>query len=447
MTPHALAQAPAAAPEVDGPAAATYGQLMDLACQQVALAITDAQQRLNAGEALGHLLGVERLLRTTGQHLRLLVDTAALPSTQVHALARRLSGIHLRNVPQSRWADATATFGAAHDLTASHLSGTLPRTPEADILAGPASLHASARLVSLQLDVHAASAHLIDRYVTARIPGTESPSEATPVHRLRGLNADVELLGKAAMWDLTSQLAASRSTTTLDNLQTAATPASLLTASPGFERSMAALRLLNQLSFRQAKGQLPASPASLRDLALLGAAMTDPYNPLPERGSGLARVRVAHARDQLNAAHIAWREAGRDLTLSIQGVTKAPTSFRAAFDALTTQGEPPFRVRSAVMASLPRLAREATQTIATLAENGSLLTRQQEFCQPRKAWRPITAAQAADLACQFQHAADRTHASAVTLADLERVPATSLVDSPNAARMAIRDPELIRSVR
>lgn len=438
--------APTTSDDVDFTSPPTYGALMTATREAIEIAMKTARSSLDPEAALEELAGYERFLRVAGNHLKTLVDASGASVTPVHNLARRLSTMQLRAAAPGAWMDAAAALGAGHDLVASHLNYATPRTPEGEeLIAGPASMIACAELLPLMLDAQAASEQLIQRFVIgAKGHIHEDPHAKGVLKRLRTANNEVDLLGKAAMWELTNQLDDDRHSPRLDALQTAATPGVLRHPTTPVETALEALRLLRQLSLDQTRGRASASPASLRDLALLGAKVTDPEIDLPEPTTSLGRVRTAHARDQLTMAHAAWAAASTGLTHSIRGVTRAPSSYRAAIDVLFNTPGASLAFRAAVAAALPQLGHEATQTVNTLTRSGALATRQQVFAQPRQVWAPITAEQGAVLAGRFNEAAHSSRAVAPSLRDLvpqRRVSASA--DAPHRSHALARERELV----
>jgi hypothetical protein len=185
------------------------------------------------------------------------------------------------------------------------------------------------------------------------------------------------------------------------------------TPSPKFESALAALRSLRQLSFDQARRQVAASPASLRDLTRLGEAATTPADDwLPPPTSGLARVQQATILDGLHAAHDHWSRAGRHLTTTVQGLTQAPGMYADAVRLLHAAVHEQPSTRLAVITALPALATEASRTILDLASEGNLVTRQRVPMHLHAIWARIPFEDAHALIESFETAGHASHAVA-----------------------------------
>jgi hypothetical protein len=242
------------------------------------------------------------------------------------------------------------------------------------------------------------------------IPGSLFREVAEANHR-------VLLHVKAALWDLHNELSAPPPSS-LSHVQTAGIP---VVSSTPFTTALEALRALCQLSYDQVRGRTPASAASLHDLAALAAQITAPTHPWTpaETTDGLARLRTAHAVDQLTSAHRAWQLAGQDLASLIQGTTKAPRVYESAVarlhDDLPTLTPP---VRLAVISALPRLGHEAGHTIRRLDGNNALVHRRRDPASLSASWRPITPAHAHELTKRFDAAAEATRPAVATLRQL-----------------------------
>ena len=418
--PHALTPAERAT----NASAATYGELVENTRQRLALAITRTPRLMDADAIAVELQGYEKFLRVAGHHLALLSGLSGATDTSVEQLGRKLVRLPLREDPAGLWVDAAAALGAAHDLVSTHVVAMAPRTSEAtDVVAGPASLAASTETVRLILNAELGSQAALDRLKWRRRHMDWSPALTQGVARVRAINSKIDTTSKAALWELERQ--GPNSMPTLNDLHAAATPY-VLARGTAMERQLSALRLLSQVVLRQSEGHEPASPASLRDLALLAARVTDPSRALPEPRTALDRVRLAHAQDRLDLAHSAWVAAGRELTSSIQGLSKAPSSFRAAIaGVLGGEQEPPLALRIAVGAALPRLAADATATVSTMTAEGSLLTRQREFAQTRVTWKRITHEEGAHLASRFRDAGAASAGVSRVLRDLAPAPTGS----------------------
>ena len=399
---------------------ATYGELITTTEERSSLAITHTSRLLDPDAIADELLGYQRFLLVAGSHLALLEELSGSSGPGVERLRRRLVSLPVRDIQPGAWAQAAAALGAAHDLVSTHVTAHAARTPEAtEVVAGPASLAASRDVVRLILDAELGSQAVLDRLRRARKSMNPSKALTREVARVRAINSTIDTTSKAASWEL-GRAPKHEGLPTLDELYAAATPLGLRAGATTFEQQLCALRLLRQLAMRQSEGRLPASPASLRDLTVLAARVTDPAQSLPEPRTALDRVRLAHARDRLDVAHAAWAAAGRELTGSIQGVSKAPALFRVAVAGILDAQEPSLALRIAVSATLPRLAADATTTVSTMTADGSLLTHQQQaFAQTRKTWRRITHEEGAYLAGRFKDAGTASVAIARALGDLQ----------------------------
>jgi len=161
---------------------------------------------------------------------------------------------------------------------------------------------------------------------------------------------------------------------------------------------------------------VPASPASLRDLALLGASVTDPdFSWLPQPATALERLDRAQVRDQLEAAHDNWTQAATDLTSSILGTTRAPRLYGEAIQRLRHNEQHDLGIRLAILAALPRLGRDSATTIDGLHAHNALVARGSEPGRLSKVWRPIAITHADALAAQFRDAATSSEAVATSV--------------------------------
>lgn len=388
----------------------TYGALMGSAREALEDAIVLCHGRPPTGEAaLQELLGYERFLYAAGGHLRQLTTLAELHTDAVRRLVKRLDRSTPPEVQDSTWLRAATILSAAHDLVATHLLADTPRTIEAEELAlGPASAAASREVISMILDAIDGSRQLMHRIGRAQQRGHgASPIPGTLFSHLHATNHVISLCARATMYDL-AQLPASAGGQ-LDHLQPAL-PSDLNVVAAPIHNPLAALRVLRQLCHQQARGLTAASPASLRDLALLGARVTTTdVLPSDNDGSGrpdqpLYRLQRAHAEDQLDTARNAWLKASTELTTTVQGLTKAPGAYGAAIRTLLDQPLDQ-RTQAALLTALPAVGRDAARTVHTLARRGGLVTRQPIPLQPRTAWRPINDEHTAALTERFGTAA------------------------------------------
>jgi hypothetical protein len=433
--------APVGAASIGSPA--TYGTLMAAAREAVEDALALGAARLpDAETGARELAGYARFLRYAGNHLHTLMRLGEVRNDHTRRLVQRLNTITeddpthgpndgsdhrpgggLGGVGGGRWLQAATVLGTAHDLLATHLTGVgIPRTPEGEeTLTGPRTVVACVELAELILTAVDGSHELIHRTArTQQARGTKVvPTKA--FKRLHATNRAASLCARAALWDLNRQppgmpatrLGGLRAAIDLDGPRP-----------PEFATTLAALRLLRHYSYTQAHGQTPASPASLRDLALLGARITDPDTALgdlavpPKTDTPLGRLQRAHLTDQLNHAHQAWTAAGAELTRTVQGLTKAPATYAATIHQLLETELTP-GLRRAISSALPRIGIDAAATIERLSERAELVTLQRPPLATRHEWRPIHPDHAARLAAQFTTAAHASRQALATLASVQ----------------------------
>jgi hypothetical protein len=403
----------------------TYGTLMAAARDLLDGAVAASSRRQTAADdVVAELIGNRRFLRTAGVHLHLMTNLAGLRVDAISRLTRHAKRLTVRSSTPSAWMDATASVGAAHDLVATHLNDGVPRTPEAvDQLLGPPAAQACRNLTEMMLAAVGASENLMHQADLAYRRGPHSSLPAKAFLQARSTNQALALYGRAAMWEITQTTNPdhSRNGRTVDTLQAALLrdPQQTQTHVAGTPQS--ALRLLVQLCHDQARGLTSASPASLRDLALLGARINDAslLEAIADDDRPLARLQRAHAADQIDAANAAWSTAAIELTTTVQGLTKAPGPYGSTIGHLLTQPLDP-NTRGALATALPALGRDAARTVETLAAHGDLVTLQPIPLQTRKAWRPIGIEHADTIADRFSAAADASARTNTALRDLQR---------------------------
>jgi len=348
------------------------------------------------------MLGYERFLITTAKHVQTLLTLAdAHPDTHWRLVAR-LDTLVRPLSSSGNWNRAASTLGAAHDLLTTHTTGVLvPRTPEGhEMVIGPASASACAEVTGLLLEAIESSRTLMHRGMLAQKHRPDHPIPRRTFRRIRDANQAASLYARSTMWDLRD---AAKSDASLAELRPAIVSGPALDGA--FESTLGALRVLRQLAYSQSRSGLSASAASLRDLAELGTRFTDASSmKLPETSSALDAVRNAHALDQLEVAHDAWRQARSGLAEAVQGTTRAPAVYSQAVRALLT-AELPQRLHDAVLTALPRLGAEASQIARRLGDEGALVTRQRIPGELRSMWLPIDYVHQAEIAGRFQTAA------------------------------------------
>jgi hypothetical protein len=385
-------------------------------------AIGLANQNPPGGEnPLQELLGYERFLHGAGGHLRQLTTLADLRTDALRRLTNRLDQSALPEVEDSTWLRAATVITTAHDLVATHLLDGTPRTVEAEeLILGPAAAGASRELIQMILDAVEGSRQLMHRVARAQqhrqgrslIPGKMFA-------HIHATNHAVSLCARATMYDL-AQLPTAGGRA-LDHLQ-AALPTDLTVAPTPIHGPLAALRVLRQLSHDQARGLTAASPASLRDLALLGAKITTtPVLPATGDNRPLTRLQRTHAEDHLDTAHTAWLAASTELTTTVQGLTRAPGAYGAAIRTLLDEPLDQ-RTQTALLTARPSFGRDAARTVQTLARRGGLVTRQRIPLQTRTAWRPINDEHVDVLTERFGTAALTSARALSAVRDLQRTP-------------------------
>jgi hypothetical protein len=288
------------------------------------------------------------------------------------------------------WSSAASVLGAAHDLLTSHLDfGLTARTSDAEALLTQPRLLATARQTIQMLATAATVRSRLTRRLAdvERGPSGDGHRSDELVMAARRAERHIHIQGRAAMWDL-HRLGIDEASPAIASLTL---PVVLGEApSPGFESALTALRTLRQLSYDQARGRAPASPASLRDLARLGEVANAPDAAwLPTADSGLARVQRATIIDGLATAHDSWALAGRHLTTTIQGITRAPGRYAESVRWLQEAVQRHPSTRREVISALPALAREASRSVLRLAGEGSLVTRQRVPMHLHGAWARI----------------------------------------------------------
>lgn len=273
----------------------TYGDLITNTRRHVMSAIEHLGQPLPPDVAVGELAGYEQFAVRAGRHLQLLSRFTGKQVDGLWRLGHRLDRFTASDAAPGRWTQASTTLGAAHDLVATHFNHGAPRTPIAEeLLTSSAGLGAAAELIEALIGAAPATAALVDRTLLNQRGTGELSLDAQRRDRIRTMYELVQLHGKAVMWDLSTRRP-DTDANGLESLHVAATPQPVLSLSSPFDRSLAALDLLRRLSRDQSLGAAPASPASLRDLAALGAAATDPQAAWTGPDTALGRLRVAHA--------------------------------------------------------------------------------------------------------------------------------------------------------
>lgn len=408
----------------------TYGVLIDATEQAVADAIIfSASPRLAAATTFPELHGYERFMHIAGAHLQVLSRLAQPPAAGLTRLSQRLLRAPRADLTEGAWYTAGCHLGAAHDLLATNLQGNLPRTAELEDLLGTPAAHAAARRVTeLVLECLPAAKRLMHLTRNARERGERSPEVKQFFRRLKELNTAIEIYGGATMWQLPEIQPGSAADLG------PVLPAPLGKPSARFESAIDALQALRAITRDQSHGVAEASPASLRDLALLGAHTFSSELTNDGTGlSGLQRVQHAHLSDQLNLATDAWSAAAGHLTRTIQGVTKAPSSYARSLAVL--QRDDSRATRLAVATELPRLGSQAADVIRRLHDKGALVSSQQVLYQTRREWRPLTDEQATELIGRFERASATSTEAAAALR--EHLRTTTRAHTPQSSPLLL----------
>jgi hypothetical protein len=383
---------------------ATYGALMSQVRSALDNAIASSSEPLRDVHGVhAEILGYERFLRVSGHHLRLLAFLAQTESVAWRTLSDRLAKLPTWESSEGRWSRAASLLGTAHDLVATHVGANQGlRTAEIEDLAGGPALEATAReLVDHLNAAEQAGEQLVGTTVRAQKRSGEHPTTTSHYGVLRSARHSIAVYGRAARWDLRE---AGHPCVDEHLHGLAAAPLPRFGRSPRFEDSVDALRLLRHLVRAQAHGELPASPISLRDLALLGSRATDPnqLKDVTAESTPVGRLEHAHLHDQLDFAHQSWTRVADHLLAHIQGLTKAPREYAIAIERLSDPLEPV--LRRAIVRTLPDLGSYAGDVIRQLALHNSLVSHQREPAALEAHWRPVSAAHREALAELFSSA-------------------------------------------
>jgi hypothetical protein len=435
-----LVHAPTPQDEAPRQRPATYGALLDATCEAVRTAVLRPhEQPLPPGPAHAEILGYRRFLRTCGLHLGLLGRfQPELTPDQRHLLGR-LASLPIEEAEPSAWLGAARSLGAAHDLLATHLdTSQLPRTPEAEERLTPIAVLVPTRdVTALVLEAVTAGTDLVQSAIESQKNLLDQPIPYPLLRGTRERTASLRPFAKAAHSDA-SRVASEGCTSALSSLQPAPITSRDQNARTAFTTQLEALRTLRQLTFAQAHGQIAASPMSLRDLALLGAAVTTPdVSWLPAPQTGLERLAHAQARDVLQAAHASWAAAAEDLTQTVLGTTRAPRLYGDAITCVRNPKSHSPSVRLAFLSALPRLGRDAAGAVDRLQSQNALVAKTRQPLLLATVWRPISPADARDLSRRFSNAATNSEAAAVTVRRI-LTPATTKSASAHPAHPAPR---------
>ncbi|WP_036227617.1 hypothetical protein [Marmoricola sp. URHB0036] len=402
-------------------APATYGTLMAQVRLELDQALTISDQRpIDVHRAHAEILGYERFLRISGHHLSLLAFLAQTDSRAWRTLSERLAHLPTWESSEGRWSRAASLLGTAHDLVSTHVGPDRGlRTPEIEDLAGGPEVISTAREMLDRLEAAAqAGEHMLDRAARRQRQTEAHPTTTRHYSVLRSASRAIAVYGRAAHWDLRE----AKPPSPVDGFQSlAAAPLSRISRAPRFEDCLQALRLLRHFVRRQGHGEVPASAISLRDLALLGALVTDPsqLGDLEESANPVLRLEHAHFRDQLDFAHQSWQQLADHLLTQTQGLSKAPREYALAIEQLQGPLDP--ALRGAIARALPELGRRAGDTVRQLALHNALVSRQREPGALQAHWRPLNLEHREALADLFAEAG----AASAAMAALGRPSVTS----------------------
>lgn len=345
----------------------------------------------------------ERFLAITGRHLQLLLAPTPAVSTRDAALPRRLGGdlarLRLDRRGGNDWARASDALGLAHDVLATHVGphGEL-RSPEAIVMTSPEVQRAAVDRVVHLVGPPLTDASLLLRRARATQPMHDPPMDPEDAKRVRLTAARAtKLLAKPSVVvdhdnDLVSRL------DRLPPVQTKLdenTPARVL-------QSISTLHLLRQLTMRQSQGEEAANAHSLQELCRLAVATCRAAEAtLPYAATPLGRVDRAATLDHLHRAATLWGELGGRLYPRIHGLTKAPGLYHLAITRVTEEATTNPVATRAILSCLPRLAFQSSTTVNYLQHRYELVANSRAPGDLVSRWRPLSPAEARDLAEAF----------------------------------------------
>ena len=414
---------------------ATYGELLDSTHHALRSAIDLPNARLPEPETVrAECHGLRRFLHTCGIHLRLLAGLQDGVTAEQLQLVRRLTNMRHTAAGPSVWLDASQPLGAAHDLLATHLDiGYRPRSAEAeDMLTSAAALTAFREVTGMVIAAAQAVPDLLQLAHESQRRADRMPITDTDRKVIREKAPILMTLGKASLFDT----AGAPTSSPLDDLQPAVPVTQNNAAGREFDSPHGTLRILRQLTYAQAHGEVDASPTSVRDLALLGADLTHPDLPwLPPATTAMERLDRAQAQDIFDNAHHAWTTAAQQLPPSIAGTTRAPRQYADALEHLK-QAEPGnTAVRLALLSALPRLGADAASVVDSLHSRSALVEKRREPGELRLVWRPISAENAHQLSENIRAAATATANAAVVAHRLTSPGRAPTLPSPAAPQL------------
>jgi hypothetical protein len=368
--------------------------------------------------------GYQRFLAVSGRHLALLLSArgderrhpgnhaAATPARAVASRLSRLDAVDAGASGTTAWTRCGDRLGAAHDIVATHLGphGEL-RTPEARELTDPVIRHAAAdRVVALTRQPLAVAPELLAA-VTAAQPRHDPPVPPAAIIRLRRATTALRRLLATTPLTVAPDPGLLQG---VDGMMPARPKIAEYADSATVGGGLQALSVLRILSQRQATGEEPTNAHSLHDLCRLAVAtVTVAERLLPPALTPLRRVDRVATLDRLRAAAVLWLQADQQLYPRVQAVVRAPRVYLDAITVLTGDCPASPLLTRAVLATLPRLATDAADTLRLHATGNGLVVARRDPGQLVRRWRPIEPALAAELADAL-HAAGQASRTAST---------------------------------
>lgn len=419
---------------------ATYGELLstsldliDHACNTGCGPFDDHQA------ARAAITGYQRLLGVSGRHLRLVAGPAhayapttrwAPDSPPVPELITRLCRIDIECDVESRWSRAADRLALAHDLLATHVHGAgQPITPDGQVLSDPGT---SAAATKRLLEPVARAAECAPRLLKAAALQRTSSRGSDEDHRTNSLSLQARRIAELArIATANTEGDDDRALNELDALSPEMPHISAAErVAQGIDSSIAALRLLRLIAFRQAAGDERSSIGSLHDLVTLGTTATGNGTKLIQtEPSALGTVRAAIARDAFDDAAAAWSSVDGSLDHNLRTLDKAPRLFADA-SRLLCSGATDERLTRATLMVLPSVTSDTADAVRHLARTGGLVRAARQPVHFEATWRPVTAADGDALAEQLDHAAQATSYAATRLPEPAsyRAPARPAID-------------------
>ena len=377
---------------------------------------------------------LERFLAIGGRHLMLLAAPAyhGRPGLREshRDLAKRLGNLTMERRGGNAWAAAGDALGLANDVLSTHISPVgLLRSTEAETLLAPGvQAGAFARVLGIVSGPLTSANDMLIKARSVQPAGDAPLSRGQAAHLRQQTKAARNLLAAAPPIPLDPA-------TTLDELDRLGP--TVTKVGDGGVAGLDALRALRQLSFRQSEGIERANAHTLADLCELGAAACRAARTRSALAhTPLERVQRANVLDRLNAAEATWATLRRQLVPRVQGLSKAPGLYRSAVMTARRESAQHPAVLDAVLATLPRLASDASRIVIDLHLCGDLVTAQRQLGRLSQTWRPVSQAHANALATGFLHAGHATRTAYDGWRDVARGVATGSTAyvAPTASR-------------